>query len=112
MIAMRGITCSTQRPVASADEYGALINTYVPNLPAVTVYVQQGGGSEGDMMGGQRNTLSATGYAQAGTDILPQDRLFVGTVFWDIQEVRTMDERTVQDGTAHMRLSLSRTLPL
>ena len=112
MIAMRGITCSTQRPVASADTQGALINTYVPNLPVLTVYVQQGGGSEADMMGAQRNTLTATGYTYAGTDVLPQDRLFAGTVYWDIQEVRTLDERSVPDGTAHIRLSLSRTLPL
>jgi hypothetical protein len=76
------------------------------------VYVQQGGGTESDMMGAQRNTLTATAYCTLGLDIRPQDRLFVGTTFWDIQEVRTPDERTYIDGLAHMRLSLTRTLPL
>jgi hypothetical protein len=47
-----------------------------------------------------------------GTSISPQDRLFVGTVYWDVQEVRTPDERSTGDGVAHMRLALTRTLPL
>lgn len=112
MIAQWGITCSTQRPTTTRDTTGSVINTYTAALTAVTVYLQQGGGTEPDSMGSQRNILSATGYCELGTNILPQDRLFVGTTFWDIQEVRTPDERSYADGLAHMRLSLQRTLPL
>jgi len=112
MIQQWGVTCSTQRPTTTRDATGSIINTYTTALSAVTVYIQQGGGSEGDTLGAQRNTLSATGYCALGTNILPQDRLFVGTNFWDIQEVRTPDERTYADGLAHMRLALTRVLPL
>jgi hypothetical protein len=112
MIAQWGVACTTQRPTTTRDVTGSIINTYTTALSALTVYIQQGGGSEGDMMGAQRNTLAATGYCTLGLDIRPQDRLFVGTAFWDIQEVRTPDERTYIDGLAHMRLSLTRTLPL
>lgn len=112
MIAQWGVAASTQRPTTTRDATGSIINTYTTAISAVTVYLQQGGGTESDMMGAQRNTLTATGYCTLGLDIRPQDRLFVGTAFWDIQEVRTPDERTYIDGLAHMRLSLTRTLPL
>jgi len=112
MIAQWGVAASTQRPTTTRDATGSIINTYTTAISAVTVYLQQGGGTESDMMGAQRNTLTATGYTTLGLDIRPQDRLFVGTAFWDIQEVRTPDERTYIDGLAHMRLSLTRTLPL
>lgn len=112
MIAQYGISCTTQRPTTTRDSTGGIINTYSAQLTAVTVLLQQGGGAETDLMGAQRNTLNATGYVQVGTNILPQDRLFVGTAYWDVQEVRTPDERSVADGVAHMRLSLTRVLPL
>jgi hypothetical protein len=112
MIQQWGVTCSTQRPTTTRDSTGGVINTYGSQLSSVVVYIQQGGGAEGDTLGAQRNTLSATGYCALGTNILPQDRLFVGTNFWDIQEVRTPDERTYADGLAHMRLALTRVLPL
>ena len=107
-----GIAATTQRPTTTRDSTGSIINTYTTALSTLTVYLQQGGGSETDSMGGQRNVLSAVGYVPVGTAIQPQDRLFVGTAFWDIQEVRTPDERSTGDGVAHMRLSLTRTLPL
>ena len=112
LIAQYGIACTTQRPSTTVDTTGSVINTYTASLTAVTVYLQQGGGAESDMMGAQRNTLTAVGYVPVGTAISPQDRLFVGTTYWDIQEVRTPDERSTGDGVAHMRLSLARTLPL
>lgn len=112
MISQWGVACSTRRPTTTVDATGSVINTYTTAISAVTVYLQQGGGTEGDTLGAQRNTLSATGYCTLGLDIRPQDRLFVGTTYWDIQEVRTPDERTYIDGLAHMRLSLTRTLPL
>lgn len=112
MIAQWGVTCNTQRPTTTRDVTGSVISTYAEFLKNQQVYIQQGGGSEGDTLGAQRNTLSATGYCALGLDIRPQDRLFVGTTFWDIQEVRTPDERTYADGLAHMRLSLTRVLPL
>jgi hypothetical protein len=112
LIAQWGVACSTQRPTTTRDSTGGIINTYTTAISAVTVYIQQGGGSEGETLGAQRNSLSATGYTTLGLDIRPQDRLFVGTTFWDIQEVRTPDERTYIDGLAHMRLSLTRILPL
>ena len=112
LIAQYGIAATTQRPTTSADTTGSIINTYTNAITALTVYLQQGGGSETDMMGAQRNTLTAVGYVPVGTSISPQDRLFVGTVYWDVQEVRTPDERSTGDGVAHMRLALTRTLPL
>lgn len=112
MIAQWGITCSTDRPTTTRDSTGGIISTYTNSINAVTVYLQQGGGAESDVLGAQRNTLTATGYVALGTDIRPQDRLFVGTAYWDIQEVRTPDERSQADGVAHMRLSLTRILPL
>jgi hypothetical protein len=112
MIAQWGKVCSTSRPTTTRDSTGAIINTYGSSLSSVTVYIQQGGGAEGDTLGAQRNTLSATGYCTLGLDIQPQDRLNVGTTYWDIQEVRTPDERSAIDGVAHMRLSLTRVLPL
>ncbi len=112
LIAQYGIACTTQRPSTTVDTTGSVINTYTASLAAVTVYLQQGGGAESDMMGAQRNTLTAVGYVPVGTAISPQDRLFVGTVYWDVQEVRTPDERSTGDGVAHMRLELTRTLPL
>jgi len=112
LISQFGIAATTQRPTTTRDSGGSVINTYTNSLTTLTVYLQQGGGSEGDMMGSQRNTLSAVAYVPVGTAIQPQDRLFVGTTFWDIQEVRTPDERSTADGIAHMRLSLTRTLPL
>ena len=112
LIAQYGIAATTQRPTTTRDATGSIINTYTNAITTLTVYLQQGGGSESDTMGGQRNTLSAVGYVPVGTAISPQDRLFVGTVYWDVQEVRTPDERSAADGVAHMRLNLSRTLPL
>lgn len=112
MIDQWGITCSTQRPTTTRDSTGGIINTYTTSLTAVTVFLQQGSGSESDLMGSQRNTLSATGYVLLGTNILPQDRLFQGTAYWDVQEVRTPDERSQADGVAYTRLSLTRVLPL
>ena len=112
MIGQWGITCTTQRPTTTRDSTGGIINTYSAQLTAVTVLLQQGGGSESDVLGAQRNTLTATGYCLLGTNIQPQDRLFNGTTYWDIQEVRTPDERSAADGVAHMRLSLTRILPL
>ena len=112
MIGQWGITCSTQRPTTTRDSTGGIINTYTNALTAVTVFLQQGSGAESDVLGAQRNTLTATGYCLLGTDIQPQDRLFQGTAYWDIQEVRTPDERSQADGVAHMRLSLTRILPL
>ena len=112
MIGQWGITCSTQRPTTTRDSTGGIINTYTNALTAVTVFLQQGGGAESDLMGAQRNTLTATGYVALNTDILPQDRLLNGTTYWDIQEVRTPDERSQADGVAHMRLALTRVLPL
>lgn len=112
MIAQYGVTCSTQRATTTRDSTGGIINTYGSQLTAVTVFMQQGGGAEGDSLGAQRNTLTATGYCLLGTAIQPQDRLFQGTVYWDVQEVRTPDERSAADGVAHMRLSLTRILPL
>ena len=112
LIAQYGVSCTTQRPTTTADATGSVINTYTAALTAVTVYIQQGGGTETDALGAQRNTLSAVGYVPVGTAIQPQDRLYVGTAFWDIQEVRTPDERSTGDGLAHMRLALVRTLPL
>lgn len=112
LIAQWGITCTTQRPTTTRDSTGGIINTYTTALTAVTVLLQQGGGAEADLMGAQRNTLNATGYTYINTDIQPQDRLFNGTTYWDVQEVRTPDERSQADGVAHMRLSLTRVLPL
>lgn len=112
LIAQYGIAATTQRPTTTVDTTGSVINTYTNAITALTVYLQQGGGAETDMMGAQRNTLTAVGYVAVGTPIAPQDRLFVGTTFWDIQEVRTPDERSTGDGVAHMRLELTRTLPL
>ena len=112
LIAQYGIAATTQRPTTTRDSTGSIINTYTNSLTTLTVYLQQGGGSETDALGAQRNTLSAVGYVPVGSAISPQDRLFVGTAFWDIQEVRTPDERSTGDGVAHMRLSLTRTLPL
>lgn len=112
LIAQWGIACTTQRPTTTRDTTGSIINTYTASLTAVTVYLQQTNGAESDSMGAQRNTLTATGYCDLETAILPQDRLFVGTTYWDVQEVRTPDERSVGDGVAHKRLSLTRVLPL
>ena len=112
LIAQYGIAATTQRPTTTVDTTGSVINTYTNAITALTVYLQQGGGAETDMMGAQRNTLTAVGYVPVGTAISPQDRLFVGTTYWDVQEVRTPDERSTGDGVAHMRLALSRTLPL
>ena len=112
LISQYGIAATTQRPTTTVDTTGSVINTYTTAITALTVYLQQGGGTETDMMGAQRNTLTAVGYVPVGTPIAPQDRLFVGTVYWDVQEVRTPDERSTADGLAHMRLALTRTLPL
>ena len=112
MIAQYGVSATTQRPTTTTDVAGAIVFTYTTSLSTLTVYIQQDGGNEGSSLGGQRNTLNATAYVPVGTAIQPQDRIFVGTTFWDIQEVRTPDERSAADGVAHMRLSLSRTLPL
>ena len=112
LIAQYGIAATTQRPTTTVDTTGSVINTYTNQLTTLTVYLQQGGGNETDMRGAQRNTLTAVGYVPVGTAISPQDRLFVGTVYWDVQEVRTPDERSTGDGVAHMRLALTRTLPL
>ena len=115
LIAQYGIAMTQRRPTTAADTTGSIVNTYSTASTAgttLTVYMQQGGGSESDMMGAQRNTLTAVGYVAVGTPIEPQDRLYVGTVYWDIQEVRTPDERSTGDGVAHMRLELTRTLPL
>lgn len=112
LIGQYGIACSTQRPTTTRDSTGGIINTYSVQLTAITVFLQQNGGSETDLMGSQRNTLNATGFVELGSNILPQDRLFVGTTYWDVQEIRTPDERSIADGVAHMRLSLTRVLPL
>jgi head-tail adaptor len=112
LIAQYGIAATTQRPTTTRDSTGSIINTYTNSLTTLTVYLQQNGGAETDMMGAQRNTLTAVGYVPVGSAISPQDRLFVGTAYWDVQEVRTPDERSSADGSAHMRLSLTRTLPL
>ena len=113
LIAQYGIAMVQTRPTTSADTTGSIVNTYSTTAgTTLTIYLQQGGGSETDMMGAQRNTLTAVGYLPVGTPIAPQDRLFVGTVYWDVQEVRTPDERSTGDGVAHMRLALNRTLPL
>lgn len=112
LISQYAVACTTQRPATTRDTSGSVINTYTASLTAVNVYLQQRGGTEPDLMGAQRNVLTAVGYVAVGTSILPQDRLFVGTVFWDVQEVRTPDERSSADGISHMRLALTRTLPL
>jgi hypothetical protein len=112
LISQFGIAATTQRPTTTRDSGGSIINTYTNAITSLTVYLQQGGGSESDAMGAQRNMLSAVAYVPVGTPISPQDRLFIGTAFWDIQEVRTPDERSSADGIAHTRLTLSRTLPL
>ena len=113
LIGQYGISMVQTRPTTSADTTGSIVNTYSTTAgTTLTVYLQQGGGNETDMMGAQRNTLSAVGYVAVGSAIQPQDRLYVGTVYWDIQEVRTPDERSTADGVAHTRLALQRTLPL
>lgn len=112
MIDRYGIAATTQRPTTTRDSTGAIINTYTNQLTTLTVYLQQNGGTETDSLGAQRNTLTAVGYVPVGTAISPQDRLYVGTTYWDVQEVRTPDERSTGDGVAHTRLALSRTLPL
>ena len=112
LISTYGIAATTQRPTTTVDSTGSVINTYTNQLTTLTVYLQQNGGTEQDALGSQRNTLTAVAYVPVGTAISPQDRLFVGTVYWDIQEVRTPDERSTGDGVAHMRLALTRTLPL
>lgn len=112
LISQFGITASVQRPTTSVDSTGSVINTYTTHLTAVTIYLQQGGGSELDALGAQRNTLTAIAYLPIATAISPQDRVYVGTAFWDIQEIRTPDERSTADGVAHMRVSMTRTMPL
>lgn len=112
IIAQYATPCSTKRPTTTRDAGGSVINTYTTSLTAVNVYLQQTGGTEPDLMGSRRNVLTAVGYVAVGTSILPQDRVFVGTVYWDVQEVRTPDERSSADGISHMRLALTRTLPL
>lgn len=115
LIAQYGISMVQRRPTTTADTTGSVVNTYNTAATAgttVTVFLQQKGGTEGDMMGAQRNTLTAVGYAAVEAAIQPQDRLYVGAVYWDVQEVRTPDERSTGDGLAHTRLELTRTLPL
>jgi hypothetical protein len=112
LISQFGIAATTQRPTTTRDSGGSVINTYTNAITSLTVYMQQRDGAEGDMLGSQRNTLSAVAYVPVGTPIQPQDRLFIGTAFWDVHEVRTPDERSSADGIAHTRLSLTRTLPL
>ena len=61
MIGQWGITCSTQRPTTTRDSTGGIINTYSTRLSTLTVFLQQGSGAESDVLGAQRNTLTATG---------------------------------------------------
>ena len=112
MISQYGVTASVQRPTTTTDIAGSIVYTYTTSISTLTVFIQQGGGSESSALGAQRNTLSAAAFVPLGTDIQPQDRVFVGTTFWDIQEVRNPDERPLADGVAHIRLSMTRTLPL
>lgn len=112
LISQYGVSAAIRRPTATVDATGSVVNAYTTTVANTTIYLQQTGGSEAGLLGAPRNTLNATGYIGVGLGVQPQDRVFIGTVYWDIQEVRTPDERASSNGVAHTRLALTRTLPL
>ena len=68
-------------------------------------------GAESIRYGRENNRAFGTIYVQPGLDITANDRVTVNTRVFDIQNVRTPDERADGDSLAYMVLEVEETDP-
>lgn len=72
-------TVTTQRATVTYDASGSPISTYATNLSNIRARVQPQGGSDGLLLGTQRDQQTFTVFVAGGQDIVASDRVVWGT---------------------------------
>lgn len=104
-------TVTIRRKTDAADAGGSVVSTFADHLPAIQAAVQIRSGAEAVRYGRESNRRFGTVYVQAGQDITSSDRLTFNGLTFDIQSVRTPDDRISTDLLAYMVLEVQETKP-
>lgn len=106
-------TVDIQRNTTAVDAAGSVTDSWGRHLNNIPAVVQIRSGAEAVRYGRENNRAFGTVYVQAGLDITGADRLRFGSPVrtFDIQSVRTPDERLSTDSLAYMILEIEETSP-
>lgn len=111
LIQRRGGSGTIQRPTTTTDVGGSFVRTWANSLAGINVFLQIRAGSEAVRYGRENTRRFGTAYVAGGLDIVTGDRLTFGGLTYDIQSVRTPDERAAGDRLAYMILEVQETKP-
>lgn len=104
-------TVDVQRATSANDAGGSPQKTWAAHLSNIPAVLQLRSGAEAVRYGRENNRAFGTCYVEPGLDILAADRLRFGSPVrtFDIQNVRTPDERSSTDTLGYMVLEITET---
>ena len=104
-------TVDVQRATTAQDAGGSVQRTWAAHLANIPAVIQLRSGAEAIRYGRENNRAFGTCYIQGGLDITGADRLRFGSPVrtFDIQNIRTPDERSSTDTLGYMILEIEET---
>lgn len=104
-------TVDVQRFTTAQDTGGSVRRTWAAHLANIPAVIQLRSGAEAIRYGRENNRAFGTCYVQAGLDVTAADRLRFGSPVrtFDIQNVRTPDERSSTDTLGYTVLEITET---